>query len=158
MQPAAILYVEDEASDVFFLKHALNRAGIEHRLVIAPDGQHAVDYLAGAGAFADRELHPLPCLILLDINLPKKSGLEVLGWIRGQAAFKSLPVLMLTSSSNPKDMEKARLLAADDYLVKPGDPLQLIELVNSFRDRWLSPQASLLNGSAGKEASAQPEA
>ena len=77
--------------------------------------------------------------------MPKKSGFEVLEWIRRQRLFKSLPVLMLTSSEHPADMEKARQLAADDYLLKPADPLKLVELVKSLHDRWLCQPASAAN-------------
>ena len=143
MEPGTILYAEDEETDIFFLEHAFERAGSPHALFSVPDGQQAVDYLSGAGRFADRENYPLPSLILLDINMPKKSGLEVLAWIRQQPQFETLPVLMLTSSSHPADMEKARLLAADDYLLKPSDPMELKPLVMSLHTRWLS-QSSLV--------------
>jgi len=71
--------------------------------------------------------------------MPKKSGLEVLEWTRQQPRFKLLPVVMLTSSSRSEDMEKARRLGADDYLLKPSDPLKLVELVKMLHDRWLIP-------------------
>ena len=116
-------------------------ADSRYRLNALPDGEQAIDYLAGKGPFADRARHPLPALVLLDINIPKKSGLEVLEWIRQQAHFKSLPVLMLTSSSRPEDLEKARVLGANDYLLKPSDPRKLIDVVNSLHHRWL-----LMNG------------
>ena len=150
--PGTILYAEDEETDVFFLQRAFTKAGITHTLRAVPDGQEAVAYLSGSGPFADRELCPLPALILLDINMPKKSGLEVLEWIRRQPNLKSVPVLMFTSSSNPTDMEKARQLAADDYLLKPSDPLKLAELVKSLNERWLSQTARQLgaNGTGPK--------
>lgn len=103
-----------------------------------PDGQQAIDYLAGKGDFADRSQYPLPALILLDINMPKKSGLEVLQWIRQQPDFKSSPVLMFTSSTRQEDMDNARQLGANDYLLKPFDPLKLSDLVRTIHDRWLS--------------------
>jgi CheY-like chemotaxis protein len=139
---ACILYAEDEKNDIFFLERAFQSTGSPHSLNAVPDGEQAIDYLAGKGRFADRARHPLPALVLLDINMPKKSGLEVLEWIRQQPCLKSLPVLMLTSSPRPDDMEKARLLGADDYLLKPSDPLGLVELVLSLHDRWLSQPAA----------------
>ena len=117
-------------------------AGSPHTLNALPDGEQTLQYLAGGGPFADRLRHPLPVLILLDINMPKKSGLEVLEWIRHQPNFKSLPVLILTSSSRQEDMDRARLLGADDYLLKPSDPLKLVDIVKSLHDRWLSQPVS----------------
>lgn len=142
MQPHTILYAEDEPNDIFFLQRAFERAGLGHDLQAVPDGEAAQDYLSGTGAFADREVHPLPHLILLDINMPKKSGLEVLDWIRRQPRLKSLPVLILTSSEREADMEKARQLKADDYIVKLSDPLKLVALAQSLHDRWLSTPSS----------------
>ena len=138
-----ILYAEDEENDVFFLKHAFEVAGSPHTLTAVPDGEQALNYLAGQGPFADRKRHPLPLLVLLDINMPRKSGLEVLEWTRRQPHFKSVPVLILTSSSRPEDREKARELGADDYLLKPSDPLKLVELVKLLHDRWLIPTSSV---------------
>src|SRR5579872_4055933 len=103
MSRSTILYAEDEPDDIFFLKRAFEVTHLPHLLMAVPDGQAALEYLTGTGPCADRELNPLPCLVLLDINMPKKSGLEVLEWIRRQPGFQSLPVLMLTSSSNEAD-------------------------------------------------------
>ena len=145
MQPGTLLYAEDEPNDAFFLQLAFTRAGLPHVLKVVPDGDQAVDYLSGVGAFTDREQYPLPCLTLLDIKMPKRSGFEVLEWIRQQPEFKSLPVLMFTSSQHPADMEKARQFAADGYLLKPSSPLKLVELVKSLHECWLSrPKTSRL--------------
>lgn len=137
-----ILYAEDEGDDIFFLEYALQTAASPYKLQAVPDGQTAIEYLAGEGVFADRARYPVPALILLDINMPKKNGLEALKWIRQQRRFKTLPVLMLTSSTRSEDMDKARELGADDYLSKPSDPLKLVELVKAFHDRWLSAPAA----------------
>ena len=138
MQPGTILYAEDEANDVFFLELGFRKARSPHKVVSVTDGKQAIDYLKGEGLFTDRARYPLPTLILLDIKMPKKSGLEVLEWIRHQPRFKSLPVLMLTSSSRQEDQERARQLGANDYLIKPSDPRNLVEMVKSLQDRWLS--------------------
>ncbi len=142
MEPVVILYAEDEENDVFFLERAFQLADSPHALKAVPDGEQTIDYLAGVGEFADRTLHPLPALVLLDINMPKKSGLEVLEWIRRKQRFKSLPIVILTSSSRDEDREKARQLGADDYLLKPSHPLDLVDVVKSLHDRWLSPAPS----------------
>lgn len=132
-----ILYAEDEQDDVFFFERALKLAAPLHTLNCVADGEQAIHYLAGEGLFTDRTRHPLPALVLLDINMPKLSGLEVLEWIRRHSHFKSLRVLILTSSSRPEDKARARELGADDYLSKPADPLKLVDLVKSLNERWL---------------------
>jgi len=133
-----ILYAEDEENDVFFLEHAFKMAGSPHSLSVVADGEQAIQYLAGVAPYADRIAHPYPGLLLLDINMPKRTGLEVLEWLRQQPHLKSMPVLMLTSSSRQEDVDRACLLGADDYLFKPSDPLKLIDLVKSLDERWLS--------------------
>ena len=138
---ACILYAEDEENDIFFLNLAFQDLGSPHTLRAVPDGEQVIDYLAGTGPFTDRASHPLPALVLLDINMPKKSGLEVLEWIRRQPRFKSLPVVMLTSSLRDEDMDKARQLGADDYLLKVSHPSKLSEIVKSLHKRWLSQPA-----------------
>lgn len=141
MTPCTILYAEDEPDDIFFLKRAFEQLDLAHQLKSVADGRQAVEYLAGEGRFADRKRHPLPTLVLLDINMPKKSGLEVLGWLRGQRHFKSLPVVILTSSSRTEDRDEARRLGADDYLLKPSDPSKLVEMAKSLENRWLAQPA-----------------
>jgi CheY-like chemotaxis protein len=140
-----ILYAEDEEDDVFFLKRAFQMSGSAHTLKAVPDGEQALDYLAGKGSFADRTRHPLPALILLDINIPKISGFEVLEWLRQQPRLKSMPAVILTSSSRTEDRDKARLLGADDYLLKPSDPQKLVDIVKSLLERWLSQPAPARN-------------
>ena len=145
MHPCTILYAEDEPDDILFLKRAFKSAGLPHTLNAARDGEEALEYLAGEGPFSDRAQYPLPDLILLDINMPKLSGLDVLARLRSQPLFKSVPVLILTSSSRSEDRERASELGADDYLLKPSDPLKLPELAKSLHDRWLSQPAAALN-------------
>ena len=137
-QPA-MLYVEDEKSDVLLLRVAFTRAGLTNPVHIAVDGAEAIDYLAGNGAFADRNQHPLPAFVLLDLNLPKKSGFEVLSWIRQQPQFASLPVVIYTSSVGLIDKDTAQLLGATDYFVKRSGVSHIAELVRSLAKRWLTP-------------------
>ena len=145
MRPCTILYAEDEPDDILFLKRAFKSAGLPHTLNAVSDGEEALQYLAGEGPFTDRARYPLPDLILLDINMPKQSGLDVLARLRSQPRFKSVPVLIFTSSSRSEDRERARQLGADDYLLKPSDPLKLRELAKSLHDRWLSQPAAAIN-------------
>ena len=94
-------------------------------------------YLAGEGPFADRQRHPFPVLVLLDLKLPRRSGLEVLEWIRAQTGLKRLPVVVLTSSKEATDVNRAYDLGANSYLVKPVGFDSLLELVKSLEVYWL---------------------
>lgn len=140
-QPA-ILYVEDEKSDVLLLRIAFTRAGLLNPVHVAVDGAEAIDYLAGNGPFADRNQHPLPALVLLDLHLPKKSGFEVLRWIRQQPQFASLPVVIYTSSVDLMDKDTAQVFGATDYFVKRSGVSHIAELARSLTERWLSQSAS----------------
>jgi CheY-like chemotaxis protein len=135
----AMLYVEDEKSDVLLLRVAFSLARLTNPVHVAVDGAQAIDYLAGNGPFADRSQHPLPALVLLDLNLPKKSGFEVLSWIRQQPQFASLPVVIYTSSVGLIDKDTAQLLGATDYFVKRSGVTDIAELVRSLAERWLTP-------------------
>ena len=135
MQP--ILYAEDEENDVFFLRLAFRDAGITNPLQVVNNGQLAIDYLSGTAAFSDRTQYPLPCLVLLDMKMPDKSGLEVLKWIRMTPAVSVMPVIMLTSSSTEADIHRAYIQGANGYLAKPGNPDELLAMVRSIKDYWL---------------------
>src|SRR5213593_3003479 len=95
-----ILLVEDDENDVFFLKYAFEAAGISIPVQVVRDGEQAIDYLAGNNKYAERKQFPFPCLVLLDLKLPLKMGLDVLRWINEQPALRSLLVVILTSSSD----------------------------------------------------------
>src|ERR1700683_619023 len=91
-----ILYAEDEENDAFFLQRAFVQAAVGNPLVVVRNGQEAIDYCTGSGRFSNRDEHPLPCLVLLDLNMPRISGIEVLNWIRSQPSISNLPVIVLT--------------------------------------------------------------
>src|SRR5688572_19839953 len=116
MPPIPILYVEDSEDDVFFLKRAFKAAEVPNPLQVARDGQEAIDYLAGLEKFSDRERHPLPCLVLLDFKLGGKMGLDVLRWIRERPALRKLLVIILSSSSQRADVDRAYELGANAFL------------------------------------------
>jgi CheY-like chemotaxis protein len=132
-----ILLVEDDANDVYFMKHAVHEAGIANPLQVAQDGQEAMDYLGGLGPFADRQRFPLPSLVLLDLKLPRVMGFEVLKWIRQQPALKSIIVIILTSSEEEPDVDLAYRLGANSYLVKPSRPDKLTKLITTVKQYWL---------------------
>lgn len=126
-----ILLVEDSEDDVFIMRHNLKRAGIANPLQVVTDGQMAVDYLSGKGSFSDRERFPLPSIVFLDLKLPYLHGFEVLDWVRQQRSLKSLAIIVLTSSNEERDRQRAQALGARSYLVKPPTRDMLLELVNS---------------------------
>jgi CheY-like chemotaxis protein len=134
-QPA-ILYVEDEETDALLLRLGFERAGLSNPVLTVVDGTEAINYLAGAGRFADRTQYPVPSLVLLDLNLPRKSGLEVLQWARQQVQFRSLPIVVFTSSDCERDRSQARAFGASDYLLKPADIDQICEIARELSKRW----------------------
>ena len=136
-EKAVILLVEDNEDDVFLMKRALKEAGIANRLLVAEDGEQAIDYLSGAGDFGDREKFPLPMIVFLDLKMPRKSGYDVLKWIRGNEALKALVVVMLTSSEEPRDISRAYREGANSYLVKPPTGDDLVGLAKAFKLYWL---------------------
>ncbi len=142
-----ILYAEDEEDDVFFVQRAFKDAGILNPLVVVPDGSLAVDYLSGTGPYLNRAEHRLPCLVLLDLNLPNQSGLEILKWIRKNPAICGLPVVMLTSSAQEADIHRAYIQGANGFLVKPGTPAELLTMIKAIKDYWLIHNRAVLNGS-----------
>jgi CheY-like chemotaxis protein len=137
MNNDSILHVEDREEDVFLLKYAFRSAEIKNPVHVAEDGQQAIDYLAGHGSFADREKHPLPGLTLLDLQLPHKTGLQVLEWIRGEAALKTLIVIILSSSVYDKDVRRAYELGANAFLVKPSSNETLADMCRALKHFWL---------------------
>jgi CheY-like chemotaxis protein len=104
---------------------------------VASSGQEAIDYLAGSGKFADREQFPLPCLVLLDLKLPLRTGLEVLEWIRQHPSLPRLVVIVLSSSINAVDVRKAYELGANAFLVKPSDAMVLVDMCQAVKHFWL---------------------
>ena len=137
MNNVCILQIEDDNNDVFFMNRAFARAGIANLVQVVTDGQMAMDYLAGSGPFADSTAHPLPDLVLLDLKLPKMSGLEVLEWIRGQAALRSMFVIVLTSSPDGRDARRAYALGANSYVIKPPDLQKYAEFARRLKEWWL---------------------
>jgi CheY-like chemotaxis protein len=133
----SILLVEDNNDDAWMTKLACERTGIPHSLHIVTDGDAAIDYLSGTGAYADRATHPLPDLVFLDIKLPKRNGHEVLEWLRGQPVFKNLPVVILTSSAEPKDVRRAYSLGVTSYLRKMNEPAEFGQAVRVILKYWL---------------------
>jgi CheY-like chemotaxis protein len=132
-----VLLVEDSQNDILLIERAVRQASLAATLSVVRDGDAAVEYLSGAGPYADRQRHPLPILVLLDLKLPRRSGLEVLEWQRQQPGLRRLPVAVLTSSNQMADVNRAYDLGANSYLVKPVAPDAMLDLVKLLGLYWL---------------------
>ncbi len=138
MPKPVVLYVEDEEDDVLLMKLAFEKAGLGQALQSVGDGIDAMKYLAGENSYADRQRHPLPSLVLLDLNLPVKSGFEVLDWMRGRPELRQIPVVVFSSSDIPEDKARARDLGARDFIEKPsGGKDAFGRVVRSLSDKWI---------------------
>ncbi len=134
-----VLLVEDNPVDILLMQRAFrNQIFTNTSLQIVRDGDAAVFYLNGEGEYSDRDRYPLPAIILLDLKLPRRSGHEVLVWLKQQPELKRLPVVMLTSSSQTLDVKRAYDLGVNSYLVKPVGFASLLEMMQSFSEYWLN--------------------
>jgi CheY-like chemotaxis protein len=132
-----ILQVEDDPNDVFLLQHAMGKAGVTNPIHVASDGRQAIDYVRGAGKFADRAQFPMPCLILLDLKLPYVMGLDVLKCIRQQPGVAPV-VIIMSASAEEADIATAYRLGANAFLTKPSEARKLEEIAKAIRDFWLT--------------------
>ena len=137
LDQVSILLAEDNQDDVFLMRRAFAEAAIPNPLMVVRNGREAVDYLAGKGAYAQRDQYPLPGLILLDLKMPWMDGFDVLSWLRRQPQFQNLPVVVLTSSRLQSDIDQSKLLGVYDYRIKPNDMAELVELLGDIRKCWL---------------------
>ena len=128
--------VEDEENDVLFFKSALRKAGVANPLQWARDGREALNYFCGVGEFSNREIYPLPVLVLLDLKLPYVMGLDLLKSIRAECE-SSVVVIVLSSSMDQEDIDTAYRLGANAYLVKPNETEKLAVIARAIRDFWL---------------------
>jgi len=132
-----ILLEEDCEDDVFLIRRAFEKAGIKNPLFVVRNGEEVLAYLQGTGRFSNREEYPLPDLLLLDLKMPRMDGFEALHWLRRQPGFSSLRVVVLTSSEEMRDVNKAYGLGANSFMVKPMDFQNVVELGKLVHDYWL---------------------
>lgn len=132
-----ILVAEDNPHDAYFLQRAFSKAGINAPMHFVQDGREAVDYLAGQEEYRDRDAYPLPHLLLLDIKMPLMDGMQVLKWLREQPGLRRLPVIILSSSAEPRDVNLAHELGANGYTMKPSGVEELLEIVLCLERYWL---------------------
>jgi len=137
MKNGCILLVEDNPDDVELTLRAFKNGNIRNEVVVARDGAEALDYLFGTGTYAGRDADIMPAVILLDLRLPKIDGLEVLRRMRGDERTKLLPVVILTSSKEEKDLINGYKLGANSYIRKPVDFVQFSEAVRHLGLYWL---------------------
>ena len=137
IEKATILLAEDDPDDVLLTNIALRKARLANPLQVVRDGEEALMYLSGESRFADRERYPLPILLLLDLNMPKLNGFQVLEWLRKQSELSRLPVAVMTSSDDDPYVKRAYELGADSYLIKPPDAEALLALVQRLHAYWL---------------------
>lgn len=129
-----ILLVEDNTDDAFFMQRAFEAAGVENTVTIATDGEEAIGYFSTPGV---ADVMNRPCLMLLDLKLPYRSGFDVLEFIRGHRDFRTLTIVVLTSSSETSDINRAMELGANAYVVKPSAYTELTKVALAIRDFWL---------------------
>jgi CheY-like chemotaxis protein len=132
-----ILLAEDDPNDVLLLKIAFKQAEVRNPLFVAKDGQEVIDWLQGNGTFANRSEYPLPCLLILDLKMPRKSGMDVLRWLRREPALNCLPTIVLSSSAHRYDVGRAYELGANAFVIKPPANDERVQLVHFIKGFWL---------------------
>jgi len=132
-----ILLVEDDLNDIFLVKRAFKMAQIQNPLQVVTDGQEAISYLRGEGKYENRELYPLPKLIVMDIKMPRRTGFEVLEWVKGDGKpLRRIPIVIVSSSDNPADINLAYELGANAYMIKPVEFRAVEHLFESITHYW----------------------
>jgi len=132
-----ILLFEDNPNDEALALRALKKSGVTKRIVVVRDGREGLDYLFREGSHSDRRALEVPCVVLLDLNLPKIGGLEVLRAIRADERTRLLPVVILTSSSEERDLLAGYQFGTNSYIVKPVDFTRFSETLGQVADYWL---------------------
>jgi CheY-like chemotaxis protein len=133
----SIVLVEDDADDIELTMRALKRNGFNNHVITLRDGAQALDYLRHEGNYAESD-DPPPALILLDLKLPRLDGLEVLGEIKSDPTLRALPIVMLTSSRQERDISEAYKLGVNSYISKPSDFSELLKVVNTLGRYWFA--------------------
>ena len=136
-QDGVILLVEDNPDDEALTLRALKKNNVANEVVVARDGVEALDYLFGTGAHAGRDRGQMPQVVLLDLNLPRLDGLEVLKRIRSEPTTQIVPVVVLTSSKEDRDLVESYRLGANSYVRKPVDFLEFVEAARQLGLYWL---------------------
>jgi two-component system response regulator len=132
-----ILLIEDNIDDERLTLRALRRNNVMNEVVVACDGQEAIDYLFGTGSFSGRDMSVMPAFVILDLKLPRLSGLEVLKRIRADVRTRRLPVVVLTASDDETQIEESYANGANSFIQKPTDPSEFSEMILHLAMYWL---------------------
>ncbi|MES2697549.1 MAG: response regulator [Verrucomicrobiota bacterium] len=127
-----ILVADDDLNDLFLLRRRLDKAGVKHPVVTFSNGEELVSFLRASAIKGEGLSGVKPCLIFLDLKMPRRDGFEVLSWARAQHALKNLPIVVLSGSDLQRDLDRARELGATDYLVKPPEVAMLAKLIRDW--------------------------
>jgi len=138
MSETAVLIVEDNEDDFLLLQRAFRKAEVPVTLKWVKDGSEAKAYLLGEDAYGNRAEYPMPGFILADLKMPRMDGFELLAWVRSVVFLRRIPFVVLTSSNQNSDINKAYDMGANSYLVKPGEFQDLMQLSKAIRSYWLS--------------------
>lgn len=136
MKNEVLLVAEDDASDALLLELSLRRTGSHFKMVRVSNGEEAIRYVEGHGVYANRALHPMPHVVLLDLKMPGKDGFAVLRW-RRETLRRALPMIVFSSSNLRQDVEQAYALGANSFVVKPTAPERLDAMVKSLYEWWV---------------------
>ena len=133
-----VLVAEDRDEDLFMIRRAFEQLGYHTPVQYVREGEQAIAYLAGEGRFANREEHPLPDLLLLDLKMPRKNGFEVLEWIKGQPGLEALRTVVLTTSDDIFEVNRAYKLGASSFLTKPLNLTEFRDTIQAVHNYWLA--------------------
>jgi len=140
-----ILAAEDDPNDLELLRHVIGENGVEVDFQSADDGEQLIQYLQGGGPFADRALHPVPDIVVLDLKMPRMNGFEVLQWLRREPGLARIPTVVLSGSGLESDIEEAYRLGANTYFTKPGQLAELRKIIGALIDYWRRSQRPIVN-------------
>lgn len=145
-----VLHIDDDPNDTELFQAAARRANVQFSIQNVTDGEQAMAYLNGRGVFANRQLYPMPVLILLDLKMPRATGFDVLKWIRTHPGVGNIAVVVFSGSELRDDIQRAFAVGADSYMVKPIGFNALVNLVKNIESSWVaghSPKSAFLTGS-----------
>jgi len=137
IRPIKILLVEDNLQDIEITRRAFTKARVKNDLIVVRDGEEALDYLYHRGRFNDPTANPRPGMILLDLNLPKISGLDVLRQLKTDPDLKTIPVIVLTVSQHEQDIAKSYDFGANSYIQKPVEFENFVKMIQAVQDYWI---------------------